>query len=160
MDLLDYFRRQFAYDVWANQEVLAAIEANQAGLVRSIELFAHILSAERLWLERIRQQPPSLAPSLAVWPESNLEQCEAQATEMNRLWREYFDELSVADLPQPVPYKNSKGETYTSTVEDILTHILLHSAYHRGQIASHMRANGKTPAYTDFIHGVRQGLIK
>jgi uncharacterized damage-inducible protein DinB len=36
----------------------------------------------------------------------------------------------------------------------------MHSAYHRGQIASQMRASGKTPAYTDFIHGVRQGLVK
>src|SRR5258708_3440921 len=138
MDLLDYFRRQFAYDAWANQEVLAAMQENRAGIVRSIELFAHILSAERLWLERIRQQPPSLA----VWPESNLEQCEAQATEMSRLWREYFDELSAANLPQPVPYKNRKGETYTSPREDILTHLLFHSAYHRGQIASHILANG------------------
>lgn len=43
---------------------------------------------------------------------------------------------------------------------DILTHVLMHSAYHRGQIASHMRANGKTPAYTDFIHAVRQGFVK
>jgi uncharacterized damage-inducible protein DinB len=40
-----------------------------------------------------------------------------------------------------------------------LTHVLLHSAYHRGQIASQMRGNGQTPAYTDFIHAVRQGLI-
>jgi uncharacterized damage-inducible protein DinB len=37
--------------------------------------------------------------------------------------------------------------------------VLLHSAYHRGQIASFMRASGDTPAYTDFILAVRQGLI-
>jgi uncharacterized damage-inducible protein DinB len=42
----------------------------------------------------------------------------------------------------------------------VLTHVVMHSAYHRGQIATHMRASGQTPAYTDFIHGVRQGLIK
>ena len=28
------------------------------------------------------------------------------------------------------------------------------------QIASYMRSIGQTPAYTDFIHGVRQGLVK
>jgi uncharacterized damage-inducible protein DinB len=155
MDLMDYFRRQFAYDAWANQEVLVAIRVSPAGIARSLELFAHILSAERLWLERLRQTPQSLA----VWPQSSLDQCEAQASEMSRLWSEYLDEPSC-NLSQAVTYKNSKGETYSSTAEEILTHVILHSAYHRGQIASHMRANGQTPAYTDFIHGARQGLIR
>jgi uncharacterized damage-inducible protein DinB len=36
----------------------------------------------------------------------------------------------------------------------------MHSAYHRGQIASLMRAGGSAPAYTDFIHAVRRGLIE
>jgi uncharacterized damage-inducible protein DinB len=35
----------------------------------------------------------------------------------------------------------------------------MHSAYHRGQIASHMREQRYTPAYTDFIHAVRQGHV-
>jgi len=45
-------------------------------------------------------------------------------------------------------------------VGDILTHVLLHSAYHRGQIAVDLRAAGLTPAYTDYIHAVRQGKIR
>lgn len=156
MELLDHLHRQFAYNAWANQEVLSALRPNDAGFARSLELFAHILSAERLWLERIRRQPQSLA----VWPEMNLDQAEAHKCEMRRLWSEYAEGLSSTDLAQSVSYMNSKGETYTSTVEDILTHVLFHSAYHRGQIASHMRQNGRTPVYTDFIHGVRQGLVK
>jgi uncharacterized damage-inducible protein DinB len=44
-------------------------------------------------------------------------------------------------------------------VDDVLTHVILHSAYHRGQIASAVRAGGETPAYTDLIHAVRQGLV-
>ena len=39
-------------------------------------------------------------------------------------------------------------------------HVLMHSAYHRGQIAADMRAAGLTPAYTDFIHSVRQGFVE
>jgi uncharacterized damage-inducible protein DinB len=155
VELLNYFRRQFAYDAWANQEVLAAVRVSTTGESRSLELLAHILSAERLLLERIRQQPQSLP----VWPEWNLEQCETHCQEMSQLWHEFLDGLSAAELAQPVSYKNSKGEAYTSTVEDILTHVLLHSAYHRGQVASHMRANGQVPPYTDFIHAARHGVI-
>jgi uncharacterized damage-inducible protein DinB len=155
MNLADSLRRQFLYDEWANSEVLEAVRSGGAD-ERSLQLLAHILSAERLWLERLRQQPPSTP----VWPKNDLEQCELQAAEMGRLWREYLELLTAGDLWQSVSYKNSKGEPWTSTVGDILTHVILHSAYHRGQVASHMRENGQTPAYTDFIHAVRQEIVK
>jgi uncharacterized damage-inducible protein DinB len=135
---------------------LKAIRASGSARERSLQLMAHIISAERLWLERLKNQPPSTP----VWPEGDLEHCEAQAAEVTRLWREHLDLITAGDVHQSVSYKNSKGEAYTSTIEDILSHVVLHSAYHRGQIASHMRASGQTPAYTDFIHGVRQGLVK
>lgn len=156
MNLADYLRREFSYDEWANREVLAAIRAGGPASERSLQLMAHILAAEQVWLDRLKQQPQSLP----VWPEPDLAQCEAQAAEMGRLWLEYLDLITAGDVSQSVSYKNSKGEAWTSTIVDILTHVVTHSAYHRGQIASHMRANGQTPAYTDFIHGVRQGLVK
>ncbi len=155
MNLADYLRRQFAYDEWANREVLAALRASGNASQRSFQLMAHLLSAERIWLERLKQQPQS-SP---VWPKLGLEECEAQAAEMAGLWREYLDLITAGDVNQSVSYKNSKGEEWSSTIVDILAHVVTHSAYHRGQIASHMRESGQTPAYTDFIHGVRQGLV-
>ena len=156
MELLKHLRRQFAYDTWANREVLASIRTSTRPAERSLQLLAHILSAERLWLERLRQQ----TQSQPVWPNFSLDQCEAQIAEVAFLWQEYIGQLSVAQLPQKITYKNSKGEPWSSTVEDILTHVILHSAYHRGQIASQMRASGVQPASTDFIHAARQALIE
>ena len=154
MNQADYLRRQFAYDEWANREVLTAIRT-QAADEQALRYMAHILAAERLWLERLQHQPQSVA----VWPQLDPAQCEAEATELGRLWREYLAGPAVEDLSQTIPYKNSKGETWTSTILDILTHVVMHSAYHRGQIASQMRASGRTPAYTDFIHAARQGMV-
>jgi len=156
VNLADYLRREFVYDEWANREVLTAIRATGNPSQRSLQLMAHLLSAERIWLERLKQQPQS-SP---VWPKSGLDECETQAAELGDLWREYLDLITAGDVSQSVSYKNSKGEEWTSTIVDLLTHVVMHSAYHRGQIASHMRENGQTPAYTDFIHGVRQGLVK
>jgi uncharacterized damage-inducible protein DinB len=156
MELLEHLRRQFAYDEWANREVLAGLKASASPALRPRQLLAHILSAERLWLERIRKQPQSLP----VWPDFTLDQCEAQIADIAQLWRNFLSQLSPAGLADTVVYKNSKGEPWTSTVEDILTHVILHSAYHRGQIASLVRAGGEQPAYTDFIHAVRQGLVE
>jgi uncharacterized damage-inducible protein DinB len=154
--MLEHLRRQFVYEEWANREVLLAMQDNQEASARPLQLMAHILSAQRLWLERLKQQ----AQSLPVWPKFSLEECEIQAAELGRLWREYFESLSSSQLSQTISYKNTKGEPWTDTVQDILTHVVMHSAYHRGQIASQMRASGLTPAYTDFIHAVRQGLIE
>ena len=154
--MLEHHRRLFAYDEWANQEVLRSLQASADPPRRSLQLMAHILSAERLWLERLQEIPQTYP----VWPDFQLSQCEREAAALPQLWRNYLAGLSSAKLSQAVHYKNSKGESWTNSVEDILTHVVMHSAYHRGQIAAEMRATGDVPAYTDFIHGVRQGLLK
>ena len=154
MSLADHLRRQFSYDAWANREVLIVIRSTGGNDERSLQLMSHIVAAERLWLERLTQVPQSVP----VWPKADLTFCETENNTLARLWTNYLDE--VTDFDRAISYKNSKGESWTSTIGDVLTHVLMHSAYHRGQIASHMRASGHTPAYTDFIHGVRQGLVK
>jgi uncharacterized damage-inducible protein DinB len=156
MELLDYLRRQFTYDNWANREVLTRMQAIGGESDRPRQLLAHILSAERLWLERIRKQPQSLP----VWPDFTYDQCDTQISALGNSWSEFLAQLTAAKLGDQFTYKNSKGEPFASTIQDILTHVLLHSAYHRGQIAGQVRAAGNTPAYTDFIHAVRQGLIE
>ena len=51
------------------------------------------------------------------------------------------------------------GERFESTLGDSLQHGVLHGAYHRGQIAADVRAAGGEPAYTDFIHAAREGIV-
>lgn len=63
-------------------------------------------------------------------------------------------------LAAEVSYKNTVGESWTSRTDDVFTHVLMHSAYHRGQVASDLRGAGFTPAHTDFILAIRKGLVK
>ena len=153
MNMLDYLRRLFAYDDWANREVLSSLRSASNPPPRSLKLMAHILSAEGLWLARLNQQKPALP----VWPELALAQSEAEADAVGASWRSYLEQCREADLSHQIRYVNSKGE---SQVDDVLLHVITHSAYHRGQIASGMRAAGLTPAYTDFIHAIRQEIVK
>jgi uncharacterized damage-inducible protein DinB len=120
-----------------------------------------VSTAEGLWLERLKGE----AQSLPVWPEFDLDQCVARAAAVEGLWAEYLGAISSSGLTstrleENIFYKNSKGEEWSNTVQDVLTHVVMHSAYHRGQIASLMRAGGQTPAYTDFIHAVRTGCVE
>jgi uncharacterized damage-inducible protein DinB len=156
VDILEYLHRLFAYDDWANREVLATLRSVPNPPARSLRLMAHVVSAEGLWLARLKQQKPALP----VWPELTLAECDAEAERLGVSWRSYLEERQEPDLPRQIKYVNSKGESWTSRVDDVLFHVITHSAYHRGQIASDMRAAGLTPAYTDFIHAVRQELVK
>jgi uncharacterized damage-inducible protein DinB len=116
---------------------------------------AHILGWLRLWLARLHQEPPALP----VWPNLDLEACAAELPGLLADWMRYLEDLDDDGLSDGVAYRNSKGEFWTSTAGDILTHVVLHGGYHRGQIAAAVRAAGGEPAYTDFIHAVRTGLV-
>jgi len=108
-----------------------------------------------LWLARLEGE----TSELPVWPDLSLKDCGKRLGEMSRLLGDVA-QAGPERLAEPVSYTNSKGESWTNTVEEILTHLVIHSAYHRGQIASDVRAAGQTPAYTDYIHAVRQGLVE
>ncbi len=152
--------RMFTYDHWANRECLAAMPAASPASADTVGRMAHILSAQKLWLERILKQPQSMP----VWPTATIEDCTTLADQLAAAWRNYLtrvgNQFTPGSLDDKVEYCNSKGEPWSSRVEDILTHVLFHSAYHRGQIALQMRASGMEPAYTDFIHAVRQGFVE
>jgi uncharacterized damage-inducible protein DinB len=146
--------RLLRYDTWANRETLTSLELRQPP-EKSLKWMAHIIGAEHLWLARLQGQ----SPSLAVWPDLTVLQCDQRLGDLARCWQSYLDSISNARLGEQIAYTNSKGEAWSSTVEEILTHVTIHSAYHRGQIAADLRAAGLVPAYTDYIHAVRQGFV-
>jgi uncharacterized damage-inducible protein DinB len=153
------FLRMFTYDDWANRQCLAAMRHAGAVSPDTVGRMAHILAAQKLWLERILNQ----TQSTPGWPTSTIQDCLTLADEMSVAWQAYLErvanQFAPGSLDDNIEYRNSKGESWMSRVEDILMHVLFHSAYHRGQIALQMRASGAEPAYTDFIHAARQGFL-
>lgn len=153
MSEIKLFQRLFSYDHWANQQVLSLLPTAPQ---RSLELLAHIISAERLWWERLQQR----TQSFPVWPDFTIEQCGQELGKVSQLWSQCLAGLDVNALRTPVDYKNTTGESFRNTVEDILMHVYTHSAYHRGQIAANIRESGGIPKNTDFIHCIRQGFVE
>ena len=149
-----HLARLLRYDIWANRTTLQALEQGTTP-TRSLRWMNHIVGAELLWLSRLAGEP---AP-LPVWPDLTLEECARRFNDLSSSLPDSL-ELEGPGLSRPVTYTNSKGEVWTSTVEEILTHVVIHSAYHRGQIASDVRSAGQEPAYTDYIHAMRQRLIE
>lgn len=149
---VDNFCRLFRYDHWANEEVLRSLEAAKDASSRSLDLLAHVLGAEYAWYSRLQQSPSPLA----IWPQLTVAECEHHVLTLRDVWGGYLKNLGPDGLASAVSYTNTKGDVFTTGISDILVHVVMHSSYHRGQIAADMRANGNTPASTDFIHAVRQ----
>jgi uncharacterized damage-inducible protein DinB len=151
---LAYHARQLRYDAWANAETLASLRRTPEPA--GVRWLGHIVGAEFLWLGRLLEQPSQLS----VWPTLEPDEIAARLARLDGEWTGYVAGLTEDDLSDGVAYRNSRGEFWTNTAGDILSHVTSHSAYHRGQIAAAVRAAGGEPAYTDFIHAVRQGLIE
>jgi uncharacterized damage-inducible protein DinB len=144
------FVRLFRYDDWANREELRTLR--ESSNARAVRLLAHIIGSQWLWYARLRGEPPREA----VWPDISLDGCEQSLDLIGSFWMEF---ASDADMNATIAYTNSKGEPWTSRIEDVLMHVILHGAYHRGQIATLLRAGGEEPAYTDYIHCTRNEFI-
>ena len=148
-------QRLLQYDLWANRETLKSL-GQSIPPPRSLKWMGHIVGAESLWLARLEHQ----TSPMPVWPDLSPKECGRRMGEVSGKLLEILADADPARLDEKISYTNSKGEVWSSTVEEILTHIAIHSAYHRGQIAADVRSAGQTPAYTDYIHAVRQGLVE
>lgn len=142
-----YGERLFEYDWWANQQMLGALKALPNPPAQCLRLMSHIVAAEELWYARVvepERRPP-------VWPERTLAECEKALETVHQQWRAYLQGAARSRFTEKIAYRNSKGVHYLSTVEEILTHVVMHGGYHRGQMALLLRQHGIDPPLTDYI---------
>jgi uncharacterized damage-inducible protein DinB len=149
------FRRELRYDDWANREVLRHLLRESSPPANCLLLLAHIVGAQSEWLARLC----GTKSTLGVWPKLTLDELEAQLPRLRDDWRRLIDDLDPLGLERTIHYTNSKGERWSSRVEDVLMHVLLHGVHHRGQITSALREAELTPPALDFIHATRRGLL-
>lgn len=135
---------------WADRKVLETLRTERPE-PKAVEMLAHILAAEHVWLARLEGR----TPTVAVWPVLTLDQCAALAEENRTGLTRYLTALRPEQLHQAVTYTNSAGQTFSSTVEDILLHVCLHGAYHRGQVMTMLRTAGLGTVSADYIAFIR-----
>jgi len=149
---VDTLRRLYAHLRWADDRALESLRAApSAAAAPALERMGHILAAEHVWLARLHQRPATVA----VWPALSIEACAEVAAATHREFEALLDTLDDDNLDREAPYTNSAGQHFRSEVLDILLHVALHGAYHRGQVAALLRQAGETPIPTDYIAFVR-----
>jgi uncharacterized damage-inducible protein DinB len=145
---VDQITRLRQHMEWADDLVLHAL--NRAGDETPAEVvkeYAHLIGVEEVWLARIEGR---VARS-AIWPASTVAEATALAEQVREGYARMLATVDSDRLPEEVTYKSSAGADFTTSLNDILLHVMLHGQYHRGRINLLLRQSGAEPAPTDYI---------
>jgi uncharacterized damage-inducible protein DinB len=162
-DMLSYIRTLSLYNVWANRKILdfvldAGEKKADKVLVSSFPTISltliHIWDAQHIWLERMNGM------SAGSWPgqkfNGNLIELADGLRNSSDDLVAYCESVSIKELTSQISYLNPKGDRFSNSVQEILTHLFNHSTFHRGQIVTMLRNTGFTSlSQTDLIEYYR-----
>lgn len=141
-----FFKEIYEYHHHLNQQLIAEVKQHQTALPeRSFPLLCHMLNAHQIWNARILSLEPFLPQQM-----QDINFC-PKLDDDN--YQNTLQILDTTDFEKMIAYTNSRGETYTNKVQDILFHAANHFTHHRAQIMSDFRASGIAPLVTDYIFG-------
>jgi len=146
-----YFKQLFEYDRWASSQLLEKFEKQFPQNARIYELFSHVLSAQRIWLDRILGIPQSVERFQDRMPDEMKEDME----NYHLAWIEFIDQVQPGDFDRVVSYIHPNGTPYSERLVDIMTHVVNHGTHHRGNLVVLMKEEGFVPPGLDYISFVR-----
>lgn len=147
--LAQYFTRLVDYNVWANDRIAdlcrtmdpALFEKHFEGSFPSIRsTLCHVWDAEFIWLSRLKGASLSKLPSKSKSIRQSMI-CEGFQQTSGDFKRFVFG-LDETALTASIDYATTRGEAYSHGVEQVISHTMNHSTYHRGQIVLYARLLG------------------
>lgn len=156
-------RHLLAYNGWANARVFAAVDGLSSEqltrIVASsfptvIATLAHIVSTEWVWLRRWMGESPASVPDWVARAE--LSDLRARLTAVDSERAAFVNDLTDGGLEDPIAYRTLSGQPHEDRLSHTLRHVVNHSTYRRGQVATQLRQLGIAPPATDFIAYVWQ----
>ena len=148
-----HYLKLLDYNTWANRHLLACLLGGKVINNRTFLLFNHLLTAEEVWLCRVKEVP---APVQRLWelhPAASLQQ---MVEENSQAWYAYLQNCSDQELLREITYQNTKGESFTTRLDDIITHLVNHGTHHRAQIGSLLQQEKVQPPASDYIVYLRE----
>lgn len=135
------------YEHWANRAVIEALQPIANPPARAVQIMGHILSSQQIWMGRFTGEHAYVA----IWEDIPVGwMTETAERNYNRL-REYLEHAPDDVHLKRIDYQNSRGEAFSNTMQEILTHMSYHAAYHRGQVVQLLRPLVEQPPATDYI---------
>ena len=147
-----HFTELFKYNDWANQRMLITLEKLPEVSDKLILLYGHLISAQIVWLNRIKELPTTPFP---LWTDYKLRELRTMTDESTANWFEYMDTHRMVTFEEMIFYTNTAGKKCENTISEIITQVVNHSTYHRAQMALLLREMDVVPPPTDYIHYCR-----
>ncbi len=146
--LLEQFRKNFEYNYWANDKFMKALQEMAQPPEKAVKLMAHILFALDVWLARLMKE--DLSGYTNPNPSYSPAECRQKLDELDAKWRGYLTALKPEGIEEKTRYTNTQGKPFEMISRNILVHVVNHSHYHRGQLATLVAQNGGTRPTTDY----------
>jgi uncharacterized damage-inducible protein DinB len=151
MNTIEHFQELFIYNDWANRKIIESLAKNSSE--KALDILAHLLVTEKEYFERLFDKDST---GFDFWQKLNLEDCEKLINEISEKYKRVLESRTEADLNSTANYKTSEGVAYTNTLRELLTHVLLHSSIHRGNIIVKLREEGYVPPKIDYVIHLRE----
>jgi uncharacterized damage-inducible protein DinB len=147
----DHLRHLFEYNDWANRRMIVSLKEN--GSQRGLEIMAHLLITEKEYFERLYGKDST---GFDFWPEMTVQECSALAKDNASRYEKLLKRFDDEAIGLYVKYKTSEGIPYENTFREMLSHVLIHSSTHRGNIMLKLREEGFQPPTIDYIIYLRE----
>lgn len=149
----EHYLKLLGYNAWTNRRFLASMLENTVMNNKIFLLFSHLLTAEEVWLCRAKGVG---APVQRLWEVYPNETLQLMLADNSQAWIDYVNSLEESSLATEVSYRNTKGESFSTRLDDIITHLVNHGTHHRAQIASMLQQEKIQPPVSDYVVYVRE----
>jgi uncharacterized damage-inducible protein DinB len=160
------FRELIAFMRWADERMLdATAKLSPEQFTRDMgnsfpsirDTLVHVTSADWVWLSRLHGESPTAMPE--AWKAYDHAQLRTQWQRVLLGLEEFVADLRESDLDRVLDYRRVNGQPGSSTIGQILRHVVNHATYHRGQVTTMLRQLGASAPTTDLIEFYRlEGL--
>jgi len=151
MNSVEHLRELFRYNDWANRRVIVSLKEKKSE--RSRAILAHLLTTEEEYFARHHGKDST---GFNFWPELSISECGELARSTSEKYEKLLRRFEEEGLDIGVRYRNSKGSAFVNDFREMLTHVVMHSSIHRGNIILKIREDGFEPPKIDYIIYLRE----
>ena len=149
--MLHYLKLLADYNCWANKKMVTfvaeagdeVVNLNKISSFPSInKTIFHIWDAESIWLDRLKGNPGNSKPGNSF--KGSFKDACANFLETSFELQQFVAAIGELNVRHQIEYKSINGKPNSSTFQEVITHIVNHGTFHRGQLITMLRCAGFT----------------
>jgi len=160
MSALVLLRSLFTYQAWANDELLeklASLDSHARGKERliAIRLLNHNLVVSKIFAAHLTGARHGYSADNTEDTPA-LDALRTDVAAMDRWYLDYLETVALDHLSEPVPFVFTDGDKGSMSRQEMLTHVIIHGGYHRGEVGRLLSQISIAPPWDTFAVHLHQ----